>query len=530
MTRRALPLSLAFIGLLLTLLSAGAALAHAQLRSAEPRAGAIMASAPEAVRLVFNESVAPLQARWITPDGSVHDVEARSEGDALVVPLPDDPGQGTLVLSWRVASADGHPVGGTHSFSIGAPSENAGVVRETGAGAATFAAFAKFVLSAALAFGPGGAFALALFAANADPARGARRAALIASALVPPAALLLAAATALDLSGRPLNELAQPQPWMLLAQGPVLGTLVTAVLAGALAAFSLSGRAARTAGAGALGLAALSFALSGHAATAEPRWLATPAIALHAGAALFWIGALPVLLSLVACGAEKAPGALARFSRLATAPIAALFLTGGALAAVQLGEPAALVDTSYGLLLCAKIACALAMLALAGLNRLRLAPALAKGASGARRAVSRSIGTEIALAMAILALASAFRLTPPPRAAALEDEPAAYVHLHGLRAMADLVVAPGRAGPNAISATVFDDTFAPFDPMEVTVLLSLPARGLEPVETRLTRGADGVWTGTGTMLPLPGIWTARIEILIDDFTREIIEGEMEIAL
>ncbi len=35
-----------------------------------------------------------------------------------VPPLPD----GTHVLSWRVISADGHPVGGSLIFSIGAPS------------------------------------------------------------------------------------------------------------------------------------------------------------------------------------------------------------------------------------------------------------------------------------------------------------------------------------------------------------------------------------------------------------------------
>ncbi|MCG6122128.1 MAG: copper resistance protein CopC/CopD [Microvirga sp.] len=529
MTRRAPPFMLALIALLLTLISAGAALAHAQLRGAEPRAGAVVASAPDAARLVFNESVAPLQARWITPDGATHDVQARSEGDAIVAPLPEDPGRGTLVLSWRVASADGHPVGGTHMFSIGAPSENAGAARETRGAAAISAAISKFFLTIALAFGPGVAFALALFAATGDDAKRARRAAFLGAALILPSALGLAAATALDLAGAPLSAILQPQPWRLLAQSPVLGTLVTAILAGALAAVSLSGREPLLTGAGAVGLAALSFALSGHAATADPRWLTTPSIALHAGAALFWIGALPVLLALVSGQNSAAPAALKRFSSLATAPVAALFLTGGALAAVQLGDAAALVATSYGGLLCLKIACALAMLALAALNRLRLAPALAAGAPGARRAASRSIAAEIALAVAIIALASAFRLTPPPRAAAPDAAPTAYAHLHGIRVMADLDVAPGRTGSNAIAVTVFDDAFAPFDPMEVTLLLSLPARGIEAVETRLARGPDGVWIATDAALPLSGVWTARIEILINDFSREIIAGEIEIA-
>lgn len=413
MTRRASLLPLALAALLLTLLSAGAALAHAQLRGSEPRAGAVVAQAPEAARLVFNEPVAPLQARWITSDGETHDVAARSEGDALVAPLPEAPGRGTIVLSWRVVSQDGHPVGGTLAFSIGAPSENAALsaalAHQPGA-AAGAAAVAKFLLAVGLALGVGGAFALAALPGAATDR--ARRLAIAACAAVPLAALALGAATALDLSGGPPGELLRGRPWLLLVGSPAFGTLFAGVLAAALAGASLAGRETRLAGAGALALAAFSFALSGHAATAEPRWLTAPAIALHAGAALFWLGALPVLGAAIALRTGEAPAALARFSAIATAPVAALFLTGAALAIVQLGDPSAIFATTYGMLLAAKIACAVAMLGLAGLNRWRLAPALASGAPGAARAASRSVAAEIALALAVVALASGFRLAP----------------------------------------------------------------------------------------------------------------------
>lgn len=530
MTRRASPLLLALAALLPTLLSAGAAFAHAQLRGAEPRAGAVVAQAPEAARLVFNEPVAPLQARWITSNGETHDVAARSEGDALVAPLPDAAGRGTIVLSWRVVSQDGHPVGGTLAFSIGAPSENvalsAALVHEPG-GAARAAAVAKFLLVCALAFGVGGAFALA--ASPGAATNRARRLAIAACAGAAPAALALGAATALDLAGAPPGELLRARPWLLLVESPVFGTLFAGVLAAALAGLSLAGRETRLASAGALALAAFSFALSGHAATAEPRWLTAPAIALHAGAALFWIGALPVLGAAIALRAGEAPAALARFSMIATAPVAALFLTGAALAIVQLGDAAAIFATTYGMLLAAKIACAVAMLGLAGLNRWRLAPALAARAPGAARAASRSVAAEIALALAVVALASGFRLAPPPRALDPAAQPEAYIHLHGQRAMADIVLTPGRPGANALAATILDDAFAPLDPVEVAVLLALPERGIEAIEARLARGEDGAWRADGMVLPLPGAWSVRAEILIDDFTREILIGEILIG-
>ncbi|MFN6978485.1 MAG: copper resistance protein CopC, partial [Gemmobacter sp.] len=93
--------------------------AHAQLRSAAPAAGAILDAPPAEIVLTFNEPVAPLQARLFGPDGAARDAPARAEGASLIVTLPPALAQGTHALSWRVVSDDGHPVGGTHVFSVG---------------------------------------------------------------------------------------------------------------------------------------------------------------------------------------------------------------------------------------------------------------------------------------------------------------------------------------------------------------------------------------------------------------------------
>ncbi len=61
----------------------------------------------------------PLQARLFGPDGSVQDTKASAQGPDLIVTLPDGLAHGTHALSWRVVSDDGHPVGGSHLFSIG---------------------------------------------------------------------------------------------------------------------------------------------------------------------------------------------------------------------------------------------------------------------------------------------------------------------------------------------------------------------------------------------------------------------------
>ncbi|TGT50256.1 copper resistance protein CopC, partial [Mesorhizobium sp. M00.F.Ca.ET.170.01.1.1] len=71
---------------------------------------------------------------------------------------------GTHVLSWRVVSVDGHPVGGSALFSIGAPSAApvAGEAVDWTLRAVIWAA--KLLLYAGLFLGVGGAVALAWLA------------------------------------------------------------------------------------------------------------------------------------------------------------------------------------------------------------------------------------------------------------------------------------------------------------------------------------------------------------------------------
>src|SRR5262245_27092959 len=95
-----------------------AVLAHASLVRAEPADGALVNEPPVALRLTFNEPVTPLVMRLIAPDGSTTTVPATAE-NATVTVKPATLRRGTHALSWRVISADGHPVGGSLIFSVG---------------------------------------------------------------------------------------------------------------------------------------------------------------------------------------------------------------------------------------------------------------------------------------------------------------------------------------------------------------------------------------------------------------------------
>jgi methionine-rich copper-binding protein CopC len=100
-----------------------AALAHAFLQAASPKAGARMASAPAEVRLTFSE---PIEAGFSTvavsgPAGFGGAAPARpAPGDhrglavALRRPLP----AGRYQVRWRVLSVDSHVTQGSFGFEV----------------------------------------------------------------------------------------------------------------------------------------------------------------------------------------------------------------------------------------------------------------------------------------------------------------------------------------------------------------------------------------------------------------------------
>lgn len=503
----------ALVILVLMMLLPLQALAHAQLRGAEPAAGVILDAAPAEVVLTFNEPIGPLQARWFAPDGRAQDAEARAEGPRLIVTPPAGLAEGTHALSWRVMSDDGHPVGGTHVFSIGVET---GTPEATAAPTPWPAALARGVLTLTLAFGVGGLFWAALSGTRVPGAQA------LALASVPAAGLMLAA-QAMDMAGTGAAALTDPAAWVMALNSPYGLAAMLAALAGAIAA---GAQALKPMAFFALALAALSFAVAGHAARAEPLALMAPLVFIHALALIFWAGALPGLVA--ALRAPDAAAQMARFSRPAVPAVAALVVTGAVLAVRQVQTPAALIGTAYGAILLAKLALVAAVLALAARHRFRLTPALARAPEVTRPAFARSLRVELMLMVAILALTAAFRVTPPPRALAEMPEPRAEVHLHGRETMADIALIPGRPGTNRVEIVPLDGDFQPFTPLEVTLFLSRPAEGLERIPLPAERGEDGIWRAGPVHLPPGGPLDVVADILITDFRKELIGGEMQL--
>ena len=82
----------------------------------------MLASAPKAVELRFNEAVTPGAIQLIDGAGRARDdARVTTSGESISVAMPPDLPKGTAVVSYRVISQDGHPVAGSVIFSIGMP-------------------------------------------------------------------------------------------------------------------------------------------------------------------------------------------------------------------------------------------------------------------------------------------------------------------------------------------------------------------------------------------------------------------------
>lgn len=512
------------------LASTSLAAAHASLTATVPADGAVVPSAPQRFSLSFSEPVSPLTLRLIRPDGAAVPLARYAVRDRTVeIAAPDELSDGTHVLAWRVVSADGHPVGGSLIFSVREPSAAPPPVAEPYDRTVRAGLWAtKVALYAGLFVGIGGVFAIAWLFPRSRPGQGAVAAALAVGFA---GTALSSPFQGLDALGADAAHFLQLSVWsagMGTSYGrTVLGMLV-AVLLAALSLLVSSRALARLLSLAALLCGAGALALSGHAGAAEPQWLTRPSVLLHAATIALWAGALLPLGLALHSGAEDAGIALRRFSAFIPPAVLVLVLAGVALAVVQVETPSALADTAYGRLLVAKLALVAVLFALAAWNRWRLTARALTGEGASRRALARVIAAETLIILVIFAIAAGWRFTPPPRALAIAAALPAEGHIHALDAMADVTVTPGRAGPVSISAVLMSGEFGPLDAKEVTFVLSNPAAGIEPFRRKAARPGDGSWRADDVVLPLPGAWTVRIDILVTDFDIVRIAGEVQI--
>ncbi len=513
------PLHLAFIltcALAVATAISGRAFAHAALIAASPADGAVVTNAPAVLTLSFSEPVSPLILKLIGPDSTSRTLDRFVLKDrTLMIEAPTDLSSGTHVLSWRVISEDGHPVGGAVVFSIGAASGRS-PTPETRTDPAVRAILwlGKVGLYLGLLMGLGGA----AFATWVGPLpRDARRPLGLFILLGSGALPLAFAAQGLDILDRSLGSLGEADVWSAAAASSFGRTALAAAVAFllGLASLAVRGHMGPVFAGAALLTVGVALAASGHASAASPQWLMRSAVFIHAVSVTAWAGALvPLFFALREADAITV---LRQFSRWIPVVVGLTLLSGGILAVVQLQQPGALISTGYGWVLLIKLAWVAILLGLAAINRYRLTPLVLSRTGIAARTMRRMIAAETLLVFLVLGTVATWRFTPPPRALLDAGAPPASIHIHTAKAMADIRVSPGRAGPASISISLLDGEFGPLTVKEVRCVMSNPSAGVEPIERQAVRSSDGTWHVDSLVIPIGGRWTIELEILVSDF-------------
>lgn len=500
-------------GVVLSLLFSLPALAHAEFRGSDPAQDALLEALPPKVTLKFSEQVGVLVLEWRLPDGSTNPTTGTAGADTLTVEPPPEGGRGTYVLRWRVASADGHPVGGSLVFSVGEITGSGGAAPPEPGSLPSVLARAALVFALVLSVGA------AVFHHAVTPlSAGFARVPSLTAGLVLPLGLVWIAVEGAERLGLGPGAALSPAAIKAGLQSPVLFTVILAALA-VLLVFGALQAGSRLAASAALGLAALSFAASGHALSAPGR-IAPVLTALHAGAIIVWVGGLLPLA--VALRGQDRLAILGRFSTTALPAVVVMLGSGSALALLHWGNPDVL-STDWARLLAVKLALVAAMLAFALWHRFRVMPRLGRVEEAS---VRRTVVIEATLGLLILALAMGFRLAPPPAAAAAPLREPLSIHIHTDQAMIDLTATAVIPGQTGFLLSIADGNFLPFDPKEVTVSLTDKVAGIGPLSTIATRIGPGEWEAPAVTLPTPGPWDVQITLLVSNFEQTTLTGEL----
>ena len=517
------------------LAAAPAASAHAVLEESDPANDAVVQTAPTQVVLRFSEPVETSFGSLSVYDESTKQVDTgrieRPSADQVAVGLKPNLPDGTYTVTFRIVSADSHPVGGSYLFSVGAVSGGgvADQVRQSSSpGYVGVLQTVLRFLDLALILGiAGGAICLTVVLKDAEQPVYGR---LLGVVGILAAALAIVAAVGLVVQGakaagtgvgaaldwtviRTVLDTRFGQVW--LAQAAAALAIVYLVLG----AQRLGGRAREWATSAALVIAVLLVlapAAAGHARVAGT--VSFVADVAHVEAAAAWTGGLAfLLLALHYSGDarwELATRAVPRFSTLAVLSVAALVVAGAINGYLEVRSWSGLWETTYGRLLLAKIALVLPLLALGLFNNRVSVPRLRAGVASAleRRRFLRTTGVELSLFVAVVAV-TAVLVAEPPAKAQIGVPKRAFATTADLGGGIELnlEVDPARAGANTIHLYTTDRNGLPVTLLDPRVSASLPSADIGPLRFTARPAGPGHAVVTGARLLVPGDWQLVVE-------------------
>jgi copper transport protein len=526
------------IGVVLVALTAvPSAFGHAVLQKSTPGNNSITRTSPDAVTLEFNEAVE-------TAFGSIRVYDcggSRVDSGKIIRPTEKSVAiatdrtlpRGTYTVTWRVTSADAHPVAGGFVFNVKSASKDEECTQVFGEGTpGTVDALFKFARAldfALILLVVGGSAALALVLRTAANDLRALLYRILAGLAV---GLVFAAALCIVLQGAVAGGFGLSEAFRWSSVDSVLQTrfgkaflwqlgLAAVIAPGAF----LAGRS-RNQKLGALILVPALLVLPTVAAAGHARTSGAVALYLdvvHVAAASLWVGGLAfTVLALILAGADRwslASRAVPVFSILAVGSVVALILAGTIRGYQEVKAFHGLWDTTYGKLLLLKIGLVLPLLALGAYNNRFAVPRLKRQIASAleQRRFLRAAGLELAIMAAVVGV-TAVLVTEPPAKASVEAPEliSEFVPIGNLEV--NYTIEPARTGANVIHLYFFrPKTGQPANVDDAKMSATLPSKSIGPIAIPLQRIVPSHYTTPAAEFPQPGDWQVLIEARRGEF-------------
>jgi copper transport protein len=566
---------LALLGAWAVLAISGAtpALAHATVAGSDPAESSRLTAVPAKVTMTFSEDVT-LGGGYLkvvdNKGNTVSDGNASINNRDITVKVKPGLGDGSYIVSYRITSADSHPIDGAYAFVVG----DGPLVEATGSvsgggtdgvvtkvfDVARFIGFLGIVLFGGLAF-----VVLCWPAGRTDPrARkliwygwwGATIGAVLGLVLQGPYA---AGTGLLDLLNSSLlkTTLATTYGRMLCGRLVLLGALavLTVRMLREPSRTAEKSRARDEDLAAICGLGVLAtYGGVGHAAAGSAPTLALLSDTSHLAAASVWIGGLIILAACLLPRRRTAElaEALPRYSKLALGCVAVLTITGTYQAWREVWPIPALWSTSYGQLLLAKIIGFLLIVAVAyfsrqAVNRRYVRPVVhalsVKEEDGAVttlpesedqsddgrmvRRLRASVGIELVLGIVVLAVAAVLVSQAPARTTYVKPVQQTVRLASG--GTAQVTLTPAKVGQNTMTISVLDTAGKPVNAQAVTATEALPSAQYGPLPIQMQKTGTGIYSSSAVALTKTGDWEIVIRVQMSEFDRDVAQVNVKVT-
>jgi copper transport protein len=519
------------------------AFAHAALVGSDPASDSIVPDAPNKITLTFSESIQllPGKIQVLGPDGSRADQgDPTVDGANVTIPLRSGGGRGTYLVSYRIISADTHPVGGSITYSVGAASTPPKATIDDSKVDPVVRGLipvGKYLGYAGLVLLVGPSLVLALLWPHRLSRRGPAKVIRTGIGLVTLSTLMAVWLQVPYSIGTSLFDVRVGDLRDVLGStfGAVMLVRLGVVAAAALLLRPLlRGRGGESkadlALLGVLGVAALAtWPLTGHPTASPVAGVSVVIDAIHLAAMSVWLGGLVMLVGFLLRQANERELAaiLPIWSRWAATAVGALILAGLVSALIEVSSVSGLVDSTYGRLILIKAGLALCVLGVAWWSR-RLVRN--RTAEQKPRGLRKAVFVELGITAVILGVTAALVQISPPRTSAAASSAVTNTVTRTLTSSTmalQMDIFPAAVGNNSLHLYAYTPDNKPLTVVEWTATAALPAKGIEPIPIPLLRITDFHAIGD-IALPQAGLWTLKFTARTSDIDEQTLSTTVQI--